>query len=297
MTTETPLVNASTAQLTAAVQENVYALFRAMATLPSSELVEGGKLSYHLAFPSNPMYKGVWRTRLAAEEVDNVIDQTIAWFKDRQAPFFLWWTGPDTMPDDLGLRLMTHGLLSLDTQPEGRAPGTKFSEMGSPGMVADLRQMNQAERTQVPAGLTIEAVQDEIALDAFKQVIIEGHAIPEGMAHGWVQAALTFGIGHTPWQMYVGKLNGKPVATQILFKGAGVAGVYAVTTVPTARGKGIGTAITLQPLLKAYEQGYRYAVLLSTEMALRIYKRIGFRDCGIRMNRYLWINRSLWRKR
>jgi hypothetical protein len=45
MLTENILTDPSDAELAAAVQENLYALFRAMTTLPGSELVEGEKPS------------------------------------------------------------------------------------------------------------------------------------------------------------------------------------------------------------------------------------------------------------
>jgi GNAT superfamily N-acetyltransferase len=170
------------------------------------------------------------------------------------------------------------------------APGIKMNQLGAPGMVADLQQMNEAALTQVPAGFTIEEVQDEAALYDFKRVIIEGYEIPEGMADGWIQAAKALGIGRTPWQLYLGRLNGDPVATHILFNGAGVAGVYGIATIPSARGKGIGGAITLKPLLAARDLGYRYAVLFSSEMGIHAYERIGFRLCATRINRYLWRN-------
>lgn len=73
MSIENPLVHATEADLAAAVQENLFALFRAMTTLPGSELVEGEKLSNHLTFPSNPMYKGVWCTRLEKAELSEAI--------------------------------------------------------------------------------------------------------------------------------------------------------------------------------------------------------------------------------
>ena len=84
--------------------------------------------------------------------------------------------------------------------------------------------------------------------------------------------------------------NGEPVATNMLFNSGGVASVYAVGTLPSARGQGIGGAITLKPLLEAREMGYRYAVLFATEMGVYAYERIGFRQCGVRINRYLWRN-------
>jgi ribosomal protein S18 acetylase RimI-like enzyme len=67
--------------------------------------------------------------------------------------------------------------------------------------------------------------------------------------------------------------------------------VYAVATLPSAQGKGIGAAITLSPLLEARDRdGYKYAVLFSTEMGVKVYQRIGFRVTDVRINRYLWRN-------
>ena len=290
MLTETMLTNPSDSELAAAVQENLFALFRAMVTLPGSELVEGEKLSHHLAFPSNPMYKGVWRTRLKKEGLDDAIKETIAWFKSRQAPFFFWWTGPGTTPQELDEQLMAHGLISMAEQVKEMAPGIISTEVGAPGMVADLRKVNEVVLMQAPKEFVIEEVQDEKSLSDFKRVLMEGYEIPEMMADGWVQAAQGVGIGKTPWRMYLGRLNGEPVATNMVFNGAGVAGVYGVATVPSVRGKGIGGAITLKPLLDSRAQGYNYAVLFSTEMGIHAYERIGFRHCGITINRYLWRN-------
>ncbi|MBI3242954.1 MAG: GNAT family N-acetyltransferase [Chloroflexi bacterium] len=287
---DTPLINATPEQLADAVEENLFALFRAMATLPGSEIVETETISRHLASPSNPMFKGAWQTRLTPGGLDAAIDETIAWFNARNAPFFFWWTGPGTEPKNIGEQLMAHGLISMEEQQQQLAPGLKSTESGAPGMVADLRQMNEAVLTQAPSGFTIDEVGDETALHEFKRVLIEGYELPDRMAHGWVEAALRAGIANMPWKMYVGRLNGEPVATNMLFNGGGVASVYAVATVPAARGKGIGGAITLKPLLEARDLGYRYAVLFSSDMGVHAYERIGFRLCDVRINRFLWRN-------
>jgi GNAT superfamily N-acetyltransferase len=287
------LTNPSTAELAAAVEENLFALFRAMAAaLPGSEIEEGQKLSRHVTFPSNPMFKGVWRTRLAEAEADEAIDETIAWFKARQAPFIFWWTGPGTTPADLGDRLMARGLLSMEEQMQELAHGIKQTAAGAPGMVANLDDMNEAVLTQTPPGFVIEEIQTEASLYDFKQVFVESYEIPDWAGQAWVDASLKIGLGQTPWRMYLGRLNGQPVATNMLFNGGGVASVYAVATVPSARGRGIGGAITLKPLLEARAIGYRYAVLFSTEMGVHAYERIGFRLTHTRLNRYLWRNES-----
>jgi ribosomal protein S18 acetylase RimI-like enzyme len=274
------------------VFENLYALFRAMANkLPQGQLVEREKLSRHLTFPTNPMFKGVWATHLSADEADTAIDETIAWFKEQGAPYFFWWTGGNTSPGDLEERLAQRGMISMTEQTQELAKGILSTEQGSPCMVAELARMNETVLTQTPEGFLIKEIEDESELYDFKKVFVATYEIPEWAGQAWVDATLTIGIGKTPWKMFVGYLDGEPVATNLLFNGGGVASVYAIATVSSARGKGIGAAITLKPLLEARAQhGYQYAVLFSTEMGIPVYQRIGFRLTDIRINRYLWRN-------
>jgi len=256
--------------------------------LPDAELFESGGLRRHFAFPHNPMFKGVWGTRLALCEIDDAIDDTIAWFKERKAPFFFWWTGPSTKPENLGERLTARGLISMEEQQKQLAHGIVQTEAGAPCMFADLHHMNEAALTQVPQGFSIGEIREEASLHDFKKVFVEAYGIPEWAGQAWVDAALRAGIGRTPWRMYLGRLNGEPVATNMLFNGGGVASVYAVAAVPSVRGQGIGGAITLKPLLEARAMGYHYAVLFATEMGVGAYQRIGFHLTEGRINRYMW---------
>ena len=289
MTPDKPLVTTIEADLAGAVQANLFELFRAMArTLSGAELVEQGGISYHHAFPPNPMFKGAWCTRLPDDQVDNVIDEVLAWFTARGAPFFFWWTGPGTAPANLGAQLQARGLLDMAEQQGTLASGIVQTKQGAPCMVADLHNMNETALHTVPAGFLIEEVTTMAALLDFKQVFLASYAIPDWAGQAWVDATQAIGIGKTPWKMFVGYLNGVPVATNMLFTGAGVASVYAVGTVPAARGMGIGAAITLKPLLTARDMGYHHAGLFSTEMGASVYARIGFRMTEARINRYLW---------
>ena len=285
------LRDASEQQLNHAIEENLFDLFRAMTRLPGSELVESNSLSRHLAFPTNPMYKGAWSTRLHSEELDPAIEETIDWFKSHNARFFFWWTGPQTQPDEIGLALTKHGLVDMEGQGQAMSPGMKSTAIGAPGMVANLHQMDESVLEKVPQGFEIHDVKNETDLQDFKQVFVEGYEMPPTMAEGWVQSAHEFGIGKTPWRLVLGRLNGRPVATNIIMNGGGVSGIFGIAVVPSARGQGIGAAITLQPLLEERDrEGYHYAVLFSSEMGVPVYQRIGFRMTDVRINRYLWRN-------
>ena len=72
----------------------------------------------------------------------------------------------------------------------------------------------------------------------------------------WLKLGLDF-----PVRNYVGYLNDKPVSTACILYGGGAAGSYLVATLPETRGKGIGAALTLQPLQDARGLGYRIGTL------------------------------------
>lgn len=280
------LLNPTDAELGVAVEENLFALFRAMATLLGGELVEDGGLSLHCAFPTNPMFKGAWAPRLESDQLDAALDRAIEWLEERDAPFAFFWTGPTTSPADLGKHLAARGMPSMEEQAV--APGLKAQAKGAPGMALDLDEADEEILEKVPEGFTIAEVRDEGMLARFKEVLLACYGMPEFAAQAWVDATLAIGIGQTPWRLYLGLLGSEPVATNLVFNGGGVAGVYAVGTVPEARGKGIGGAITLAPLLEAREAGYRHAVLFSSEMGVRAYERIGFRLVDAWIDRYMW---------
>ena len=90
MTRDSILKDATDRELGLAVFENLYGLFRSMANhLPEGKLIERETFSRHLTFPTNPMFKGVWKTQLSEAEADAAIDDTIAWFKKAECTILL----------------------------------------------------------------------------------------------------------------------------------------------------------------------------------------------------------------
>lgn len=274
--TRPPLTAPTGSELSFAFAANLFDLFRAMGHLPGARIEETERLSRHLASPFNPMFKGVWAARLSADEADAAIDETTAWLKANAAPFAFWWVDPLATPGDLAARL--------------RAKGWQAWEEDAPGMAADLRALDYGGLNRTPAGYSQSRVTTEQDLHDFKRAFVAGMEIPEWAGQAWVDATLAFGIDRAPWRAYVGRLDGEPVASNMLFNGAGVASVFGVATAAHARGKGIGAAITLIAYDDARRLGYEHGVLFATELGAPVYRRIGFRDVGATISRYLWRN-------
>ncbi len=269
----TILTHATDIELAPAVQANLFALFRAMTVLPGGELLETPELCRHFAPATNPMFQGVWRTRLSPARAEAGIAETLDWFRSRGAAFVFWWTGTNSEPPDLADRLQAHGFA--------------VQIAGDAGMAADIQDLSLSA---TPPDLSVVRVTTRRALEDWRDVFCTGFDAPLWAGQAWVDTTMAAGGAGAPWHMYVGYRGQTPVATSILFLGAGVAGLYGVATVPEARGQGIGAAVTLAPLADARRQGYRYSVLFSSEMGYPLYRRLGFRELGCRVGRYLWMN-------
>lgn len=88
-------------------------------------------------------------------------------------------------------------------------------------------------------------------------------------------------------EYYLALLDGEPVASSALTLAAGVAGIFSVATLEGARGRGIGAAVTMAPLLAARDRGYAVGVLQASEMGYSIYARMGFTE-QFRYRSFYW---------
>jgi GNAT superfamily N-acetyltransferase len=274
MTTDFILKNATEEELGRAVEENVFAMMSDMTRVLHGEIEETAQLSRYHTSPFSPIFKGAFRTNLTPHQADEAITETILWFKERNAPFFFWWTGNDSQPADLGERLVAQGL--------------SVFEKDAPAMVAEIDTLNWDNPR--PAELRLDPITTADELTQWKQIFIESFSVPEFAGQAWVDATQTVGIGQTPWQLLLGRLNAEPVCCGLLYCGAGVAGLLGLGTLPSYRKRGIGSAMQLERLRIARELGYRYAVLFASDMGYSPYLKLGFKDTGRRVSRYLWRN-------
>tara|TARA_B100000029_G_scaffold416737_1_gene421114 strand:+ start:119 stop:910 length:792 start_codon:yes stop_codon:yes gene_type:complete len=130
------------------------------------------------------------------------------------------------------------------------------------------------------SGLSLREVEGN-EHDEWVNVMSEGYELPRAFVDrigpGVVSSIAAPG---EQWRYFIADLDGTPAGTATLVIRDGVVGVYNISTLPSHRGRGIGAFVTSEPLVLARADGYRTAILQSSEMGLPVYKRIGFSSFG-----------------
>jgi GNAT superfamily N-acetyltransferase len=220
--------------------------FRSFRFLPEARLLDDGRVfGVQTAVPIN-FFSGIAMSDLSEDEVPQVLDAM-------GARRFRWWISPSTRPANLAAILAGQGLQHT---------------YDAPGMAIDLTAVDVD--APLPAGFTVERVQ---ALDDWELVFMEGFQRPEHERGLWSGA---YAHCDDTWVHFVGYLDGKPVATTSLLLCGELVGVYHVVTLPPARGRGIGSAITRAALRYAKRTGATQGALQASEMGLSVYRAIGF---------------------
>jgi ribosomal protein S18 acetylase RimI-like enzyme len=252
------LTDLNPAALTAAIEDNLFSLLRAIGKLPGGRLEESEAMIRFSTGLTSPMFNGVARTR-----VETVSPRLL----DR--PFF-WWTGPQSSPPDLDERLEAAGL---------RDAGRNW-----PGMAMALEEIDEGQAA--PAGVEVRSATTEPELEVWGRAFCAAHDLPSWAADSWLEAAGRLRFRDLPWQHWVARLDGETAGVGISHAGGGVVGLYGIGTLPWARRRGVGSALTLVPMLRAAEDGFRAAILHATPDGERLYPRLGFKEY-CRMSRFL----------
>jgi GNAT superfamily N-acetyltransferase len=124
-----------------------------------------------------------------------------------------------------------------------------------------------------PPGLRIEEVRDEAGLQAFERVIIEGFPISELAGQGPGAAFKVEMLADERQRLWVGWEGARPVSAASAFVAAGVNNVALVATLPEARGRGYGAALTWRATLADL---HLPAMLLATDDGRPVYERLGY---------------------
>jgi len=259
----------SSGQHVEAIEAGMFRLWIQLGRSPQMGLYDGPDMLRVISDVPSPFCNNVLRAHLAPDDIDTRIEGTLAPYKSRKLPV-RWWTSPSTRPAKLGSLLDAHGLI-------------RMTDMA--GMAVHLPDLS--EKLTRPPDLTVKPVSDVNALERWIQVLTIGMGAPASVGALFFDVLAGSGF-ELPWRHYIGWLKGEAVACSSLLLGeGGIAGINFVATLPEARGQGIGSALTLVPLLDARVMGYRIGVLGATQMGLGVYQRLGFREY-FKFGVYVW---------
>jgi hypothetical protein len=191
------------------------------------------------------------------DEVDDAIGEAEAFFRARAGgPFLLFGGFPIPDLSDRGWGLMGHPPLML--RPAG------------------------GEAPPLPDGLEITPVRTIEDLEEFTTTLVEAFPVPElaGLPLGGYGPALLDVDG---WNLWVGRIEGRPVATAAAWVHDGIVDVEWISARPETRGRGVGAAVTWAATMA---DPSRPAMLIASDLGQPVYARMGY----LRLTRFtLWV--------
>jgi hypothetical protein len=262
------LQDLSPTSMICAIESHIFPFIKALRGWQGAEVHDESDILWSITDIPFDLFNSVSRARILPENIDATIQSVVAQAGQRGVPL-LWWTGPGTLPADLGKHLERHGFVREDHMP---------------GMAVDLAKLK--ENLPVSAGFTCQPVEDQAVLKIWGQVFGECFEAPDFA----VEAFCDFSnyVNRHTMRSYLGWLDGKPVATSTLMLGEGVANIYNVGTIPAARRRGIGALMTALPLYEARAEGYRVGILDASEMGESVYRSLGFQEY-CKSDTYMWV--------
>ncbi len=236
--------------LVRAADENFIASFRKLAEhAPEGQTQDVGSIfSFTTGLPVS-LFNGC----VVTQEAPSIeLAASLAWVQARDVPFRLWVA--EKLAADLGEVPTSFGL-----EPDASL---------YPGMV--LHPIPDALTPR--AGITVVAI-SEPSLDEFIDVLEQGGVSAE-VAHGLISSSFA---ADEEVRLFVGRLDGRPVGTSIAIRSRDASGVYNVGTLPSARRRGVGSALTWAAVEAGRAWGCDTIVLQSSVMGLSLYSDMGFR--------------------
>lgn len=218
-----------------------------------------GMLSSH----PDVFYNAVYESRFSQNNVRNKVDEVVSRFSTRGQLPMVWFITPACQPENLAEILETKGFKHA---------------YRSPGMFLRLDEFDQKTNPDSPH--KIIRVSTEEQLSQWIKPGKEGFSISDSVIKAYYDLFTSKGFeSQTPWKLFFGMVDGIPTTCVRLFCTNDVAGIFHLATIPSARGKGYGTEITIAALEVAKNLGYKLAILASSPVGYNVYYRLGFRDC------------------
>lgn len=243
-----------------AVEANLWALQRDFVRVPGAEIHDDLGLLWYSAPSTSSWLNGASRTDLSLAAADEAIRLVV----DSLHPLgrnVMWHVGPSTRPTDFGNRLEAAGF----QRPRHEAAGMAVA-------------LSAVSRPPQPDGVEVRPARNEEDLVDWLDTFLRAFGKePQGRNHPWLTPFGHLGFDpEGPCVLLVGRVGGRAVATSLAFVGGGAVGIYGVGTVPDARGRGYGSAVTLAAMDWGRENGADVAILHATELGAPVYRSLGF---------------------
>lgn len=232
--------------------------FRSFAGFPDARLLDDGAVYGVVSHVPMTFFSGIAASRLVGD-VEAQVARVLEVFRAERCAF-RWWLTPSTRPQGLAPVLQAHGMRHA---------------YDAPGMAADLT--TAPLDVPLPENVTIRRARDAEALTPWMDVFMPVFSRPPAERAIWREAYERFGFADdATWTHFLAFLGDEPVATTTLLLDGALAGVYHVATLPGARGRGIGSAVTRAAMRYARDRGATQAALQSSESGLGVYRSLGF---------------------
>ena len=218
--------------------------------IPGSEAREfGGIFAFATGLPIGMFNGCIVAAPAATEDLSAALD----WIAGRDVPFRLW----------------IHEELAAQLASTARQRGMEQDAWLVPQMI--LRP--SPEQPTPAAGVRVRSVSDGPSLAAFRQIYVEA-----GTSEDVARRLFSDSFAADPDVELVIAFSEERVAgTSLALRTGGVAGVYAVETLPEARRRGVGTAATWAAVAAGRAWGCDTIVLQASEMGFPMYQAMGFR--------------------
>lgn len=241
-------------------EANIWAMHRDFARVQDAEVHDDPDVLWFTLPSPHAWLNGASWTKLSGSEADARIDSVTEAIHARGRNV-LWQVTPSCEPRDLGRRLERRG----------------FAGDPLPGMVADLGSLTVPLRASDLEIRQVVSPEDVLAwVNMFDRAMLGIE--PRGDEHPWLGAFNDLALQPaSPYGLFLGRADGEDVACSLAFAGGGAVGLYGIGTVPAARGRGYGSAVTLAGLVWGRERGERTGILHATEMGEPVYASLGFR--------------------
>lgn len=225
----------------------------------------------HLMVSGAPdsIFNGVLRAAIPTEQADETIEKIIGRFRAYKVTGS-WHVGPSSRPLDLGERLLARGFRHIGDRS---------------GMAIAIPPASR--RLLIPEGVTIRLASSLRDIDRWMSVFrqVSGLSLYQ---HAWYLGRYRK-LEYPRYSVLqvLAELDEEPVGTAAVFLFGEVAVLSDITVLPSARRKGIGSALTRFTLREARMHQFQIGALRAPESAVPFFQQVGFQEyCTF--NLYEW---------